>query len=108
MSEKNQLDISSLKMVKIETLNTSFIPLQCSNMEADRKFILAADNQTKSLLMFNKHLRLVNQVKIKNMLSAFPYIKVKNSCMAFVTNLEDMKYNFMGHSNGFIITRMEV
>jgi hypothetical protein len=42
------------------------------------------------------------------MIANFPYIKVKKDNIAFVTNLEDMKYNFLGQSNGFVITRFEV
>ena len=42
------------------------------------------------------------------MIANFPYIKVKKNTIAFVTNLEDMKYNFLGQSNGFVITRFEV
>lgn len=108
ISEANKINPSTLKKIKFKTLNSSFIALQCSNLESDHRFILASDNRTKSLILFNKHLRIVGQFKIKNMIANFPYIKVKKDNIAFVTNLEDMKYNFLGQSNGFVITRFEV
>ena len=106
--EANKIDSSTLKKINFRTLNASFIALQCSNLESDHRFILASDNRTKSLILFNKHLRVVGQFKIQNMIANFPYIKVKKNTIAFVTNLEDMKYNFLGQSNGFVITRFEV
>lgn len=96
MNESNKLDLSTLKKVHFETLGTSFIALSCSNLECDKKFVLAADNRTKSLLLFNHHLRVVNQIKIDSMIANFPYIKVKNCSIAYITNLESMTYNFLG------------
>lgn len=42
------------------------------------------------------------------MIANFPYIKIKNGTLAFVSNLEDMKYHFVGRSNAFIIFRQQV
>jgi len=74
-------------------------------MEMDERFIMAADSLSSNLLLFNRHLRICYKVNIPGMIPNFPYIKIKSGTIAFVSNLEDMKYHFLGRSNAFTIFR---
>jgi len=39
------------------------------------------------------------------MIQHFPYIKVKNKTIAYVTNLNNMKFHYLGVNNGMILTK---
>lgn len=73
----------------------------------DEKFILATDILTKKLIMFNRELRVTYKVSVPKMVQNFPYVKVKNGTIAYVTNLDKMKFHYLGVNNGMLLTKQQ-
>ena len=71
----------------------------------DEKFIMATDFKSQGLILFNRELRATYRIQVPSMIQHFPYIKVKNKTIAYVTNLDNMKFHYLGVNNGMILTK---
>jgi hypothetical protein len=69
---------------------------------------MASDYISKNLIIYNKHLRLVGQLKVKDMIINFPYVKCIKNRLKFLTEVENMRYCILGLNNGYLINKFVV